>query len=76
MSYVFPGEASFVKFAGAKPMNIEWKLKEVIPASLLKECRSWWVRWKKLHSFHSIQYNIKNLYICFMQITFSGKEIL
>jgi hypothetical protein len=39
MSYVFLGEASFVKSAGAKPMNIEWKLKEAIPASLLKESR-------------------------------------
>ncbi|MCM4155147.1 DEAD/DEAH box helicase [Gramella sp. AN32] len=37
MSYVFIGEAHFVKSAGAKPMNIEWKLDEPIPSYLLKE---------------------------------------
>lgn len=35
--FVFLGEASFIKSEGAKPMNIEWKLKEPIPSYLLKE---------------------------------------
>jgi len=39
MSYVFLGEASFVKSYGARPMSIEWRLVEPIPASLLKESR-------------------------------------
>ncbi len=39
MSYVFLGEASFVKSYGARPMSIEWRLAEPIPASLLKESR-------------------------------------
>jgi hypothetical protein len=38
MSYVFPGEVSLINSAGAKPMNIDWKLKETIPSSL-KESR-------------------------------------
>jgi hypothetical protein len=39
MSYVFLGEASFVKSYGARPMSIEWRLAELIPAGLLKESR-------------------------------------
>ncbi len=39
MSYVFLGEAGFVKSYGARPMSIEWRLTEPIPASLLKESR-------------------------------------
>jgi superfamily II DNA or RNA helicase len=39
MSYVFLGEANFVESHGAKPMNILWRLKEPIPAYLLKESR-------------------------------------
>ena len=37
MSYVFLGDASFMKSSGSKPMNIEWKLKEPMPAYLWKE---------------------------------------
>ena len=37
MSYVFLGEAGFVKSYGARPMSIEWRLAEPIPAGLLKE---------------------------------------
>ncbi|WP_423146377.1 DUF3427 domain-containing protein [Rubrolithibacter danxiaensis] len=37
MSYVFLGEADFTKSSGSKPMNIEWKLKEPMPAYLWKE---------------------------------------
>lgn len=37
MSYVFLGEADFVKTSGAKPMNIEWRLQEAMPAYLWKE---------------------------------------
>lgn len=39
MSYVFIGEAKFIKSYGAKPMNIEWKLDEPMPGYLLKESR-------------------------------------
>jgi hypothetical protein len=39
MSYVFLGEANFVKSYGARPMSIEWRLAEPIPAGLLKESR-------------------------------------
>ena len=39
MSYVFLGEAGFVKSYGARPMSIEWRLVEPIPAGLLKESR-------------------------------------
>ena len=39
MSYVFLGEASFVKSYGAKPMSIEWRLAEPIPSGLPKESR-------------------------------------
>ena len=39
MSYVFLGEASFVKSYGDRPMSIEWRLSEPIPAGLLKESR-------------------------------------
>ncbi len=37
MSYVFLGEANYVKSHGEKPMNIEWKLEEPMPAHLWKE---------------------------------------
>ncbi|HEY0896733.1 MAG TPA: DUF3427 domain-containing protein [Sphingobacteriaceae bacterium] len=37
MSYVFLGEANFIKSSGSKPMNIEWKLKQPMPAYLWKE---------------------------------------
>ncbi|MBC7759271.1 MAG: DUF3427 domain-containing protein, partial [Phormidesmis sp. FL-bin-119] len=37
MSYVFLGLADFQKTTGAKPMNIEWKLKEPMPAYIWKE---------------------------------------
>ena len=39
MSYIFLGEASFVKSYGARPMSIEWRLVEPIPAGLLREGR-------------------------------------
>jgi superfamily II DNA or RNA helicase len=37
MGYVFIGEASFIKSTGARPMNIEWKLKEPMPPYIWKE---------------------------------------
>jgi superfamily II DNA or RNA helicase len=37
MSYVFLGGADFIKSTGAKPMNIEWKLRDAMPAYLWKE---------------------------------------
>ncbi len=37
MGYVFLGEAIFQKHSGEKPMNIEWKLEEAMPAYILKE---------------------------------------
>ncbi len=37
MSYVFLGEANFIKSSGSKPMNIEWKLEQPMPAYLWKE---------------------------------------
>src|SRR5690606_32577885 len=37
MNYVFLGLADFVSFEGAKPMNIEWKLREPIPAYIYHE---------------------------------------
>jgi len=37
MSYVFLGGADFIKSTGAKPMNIEWKLRDPMPAYLWKE---------------------------------------
>jgi hypothetical protein len=37
MSYVFLGLADFQQSSGAKPMNIEWKLKEPMPAYIWKE---------------------------------------
>jgi len=37
MSYVFLGKADFVKTSGEKPMNVEWKLQEPMPAYLWKE---------------------------------------
>lgn len=36
MSYVFLGLADFMKTSGARPMNIEWKLKEPMPAYIWK----------------------------------------
>ncbi|MGY3211942.1 DUF3427 domain-containing protein [Mucilaginibacter sp. HD30] len=37
MSYVFLGEAVYVQSSGARPMNITWRLKELMPASIWKE---------------------------------------
>jgi superfamily II DNA or RNA helicase len=37
IAYVFLGSADFVKTEGAKPMNIEWKLQEPMPAYIWKE---------------------------------------
>jgi superfamily II DNA or RNA helicase len=37
MSYVFLGEANFMKSIGSKPMNVEWKLNEPMPAYIWKE---------------------------------------
>jgi len=37
MSFVFLGLADFLKYNGSKPMNIEWKLKEPMPAYIWKE---------------------------------------
>ncbi|HEY0668080.1 MAG TPA: DUF3427 domain-containing protein [Sphingobacteriaceae bacterium] len=37
MSYVFLGNANFINSSGTKPMNIEWRLKEPMPAYLWKE---------------------------------------
>jgi len=37
MSYVFLGDADFVQTSGAKPMNVEWKLREPMPAYIWKE---------------------------------------
>ncbi|MES2829466.1 MAG: DUF3427 domain-containing protein [Bacteroidota bacterium] len=37
MSFVFLGKANFVKSTGAKPMNIEWRLEEPMPAYIWKE---------------------------------------
>jgi len=37
LSYVFLGEADFVKSNGAKPMNVEWRLQEAMPAYIWKE---------------------------------------
>lgn len=37
MSYVFLGEANFIKSSGSKPMNIEWQLNEPMPAYIWKE---------------------------------------
>lgn len=39
MTYVFLGDANYVKYSGANPMNIEWRLNEPIPGYLLKESR-------------------------------------
>lgn len=39
MSYVFLGDANFIKSSGSKPMNIEWRLTEPMPAYLWKESR-------------------------------------
>lgn len=39
MTYVFLGDAKYVKYSGASPMNIEWKLTEPIPEYLMKESR-------------------------------------
>jgi len=37
LSYVFLGQADFVKTNGAKPMNVEWRLQEPMPAYIWKE---------------------------------------
>jgi hypothetical protein len=37
MSYVFLGEANFINSNGSKPMNVEWKLNEPMPAYIWKE---------------------------------------
>ncbi|MGZ3833757.1 MAG: DUF3427 domain-containing protein, partial [Mucilaginibacter sp.] len=37
MSYVFLGEANFINSSGSKPMNVEWKLHEPMPAYIWKE---------------------------------------
>ncbi|EOR92906.1 helicase [Arcticibacter svalbardensis MN12-7] len=37
MSYVFLGKADFINSTGARPMNIEWRLKEAMPAYIWKE---------------------------------------
>jgi superfamily II DNA or RNA helicase len=37
MSYVFLGDANFVNSSGSKPMNVEWKLSEPMPAYIWKE---------------------------------------
>ena len=39
MSYVFLGDANFMQSSGSKPMNIEWRLTEPMPAYLWKESR-------------------------------------
>ena len=37
MPYVFLGDADYVKSSGSKPMNIEWQLKEPMPAYIWRE---------------------------------------
>jgi hypothetical protein len=37
ISYVFLGKADFMKTSGEKPMNVEWKLQEPMPAYIWKE---------------------------------------
>jgi hypothetical protein len=37
MSYVFLGDAEFINSSGAKPMNVEWRLNEPMPAYIWKE---------------------------------------
>ncbi len=37
MSYVFLGDANFINSSGSKPMNVEWKLSEPMPAYIWKE---------------------------------------
>lgn len=37
MPYVFLGEANYIKSTGSKPMNIEWRLHEPMPAYIWKE---------------------------------------
>ena len=39
LSYVFLGDANFMQSSGSKPMNIEWRLNEPMPAYLWKESR-------------------------------------
>ena len=39
LPFVFLGEADFLRYQGAKPMSIEWKLEEPIPSFILKESR-------------------------------------
>lgn len=37
MSYVFLGLANFINSSGSKPMNVEWQLREPMPAYIWKE---------------------------------------
>lgn len=37
MSYVFLGDANYLEYAGAKPMNIKWELTEPMPAYIWKD---------------------------------------
>ncbi len=37
MSFVFLGDARFIKYSGSKPMSITWELSEPIPHYLWKE---------------------------------------
>ena len=37
MSYVFLGDARFIKHSGSKPMNINWELREPMPPYLWKD---------------------------------------
>lgn len=39
LPFVFLGKADFLRYEGAKPMSIEWKLEEPIPSFILKESR-------------------------------------
>ena len=52
MSYIFLGEASFVKSYGTRPMIIEWRLAEPGPASLLKESRNLMRRPSEIRTGH------------------------
>lgn len=37
MSYVFLGDANYINSSGSKPMNVEWRLNEPMPAYIWKE---------------------------------------
>src|SRR5690606_21274559 len=45
MTYSFLGEAEFVKHRGARPMNVEWRLKEPMPGYIFKESHKLAVGW-------------------------------